>query len=596
MRLRSKLGIVAGAVIFSILAGTGVSYALWSTQATATGTVKVADLADNCTNVTSMLNASFEEPVATQDVNFANDGVMPGWRSKNTAGQAVRIEYWKNNAYGVNAPVGNQFVELNADVAGTLYQSLSTTPGQTLQWSLLHRARQGNDTMQLSIGAVGAPVSQGQFTDSTAGWVRYSGAYVVPAGQTTTELSFIAISTGSGNASIGNFLDDVSFGSGPCVTASSTVASATPMTTNTVTYTTTVANSGSSPSSSTLFSTTIPAGLTYVPGTLAVNGVAGGSVNGSTLTVGLGTGATATAGGQQAQGTSSVVTFQAVVNAAAGTVIDYTPTVTYANGLALSWTKTVTAANAPLTVAADTVAPGKPGTPVASGTAGTQTTLSWTASTDNVGVTAYDVYRSGTTAPVGTVDGTTLTFTDTGLTPWSSYTYTVKARDAAGNTSVASNATTVVITPAGLTTTAQYRLTPQNATTYCLANSSTSNNGTVSVGTSNNACTSSDARDWSFVPDADGYAQITLSSNLRYLTATQNSTTVSATGTTTAGTGQDWKVTRVGTTGANYTIESRIRPGYCLDHTNANSTTVVLAVCAANPANDTSQVWGATAR
>jgi len=63
-------------------------------------------------------------------------------------------------------------------------------------------------------------------------------------------------------------------------------------------------------------------------------------------------------------------------------------------------------------------------------------TLSWTASTDNVGVTAYDVYRGSTLA--GTTNGTTTTYTDSGLTAGTTYSYTVKARDAAGNASAAS--------------------------------------------------------------------------------------------------------------------------------------------------------------
>jgi len=62
--------------------------------------------------------------------------------------------------------------------------------------------------------------------------------------------------------------------------------------------------------------------------------------------------------------------------------------------------------------------------------------LTWTASTDNVGVTGYYVYRNGGTTPVGTVAGTS--FTDTGLTQLTGYTYTVKAFDAAGNVSLAS--------------------------------------------------------------------------------------------------------------------------------------------------------------
>ncbi|MET7401615.1 DUF4832 domain-containing protein [Dactylosporangium sp. NPDC005572] len=94
-----------------------------------------------------------------------------------------------------------------------------------------------------------------------------------------------------------------------------------------------------------------------------------------------------------------------------------------------------------------------PSTPVLSspGKTDTTVTLSWTASTDNVGVTGYEVYR-GTTL-VGSPAGTT--FTDTGLTASTAYGYTVKARDAAGSRSAASNTVTVTTNatpppPAGL--------------------------------------------------------------------------------------------------------------------------------------------------
>jgi chitodextrinase len=60
--------------------------------------------------------------------------------------------------------------------------------------------------------------------------------------------------------------------------------------------------------------------------------------------------------------------------------------------------------------------------------------LAWNASSDNIGVTGYDVYRG--TTKVSTVTGTTATVS--GLSPSTSYAFTVKAHDA-GNVSAASN-------------------------------------------------------------------------------------------------------------------------------------------------------------
>ncbi len=80
------------------------------------------------------------------------------------------------------------------------------------------------------------------------------------------------------------------------------------------------------------------------------------------------------------------------------------------------------------------------------GTTSSSVSLSWTASTDNVAVTGYNVYRGTTLA------GTTATtsYTDSGLTASTQYGYTVEAYDAAGNTSTASTAVTAT-TSAGST-------------------------------------------------------------------------------------------------------------------------------------------------
>jgi len=78
----------------------------------------------------------------------------------------------------------------------------------------------------------------------------------------------------------------------------------------------------------------------------------------------------------------------------------------------------------------------------ASSSSATQINLSWTASTDNVGVTGYKVERcSGVSCTnfvqIATPSGTT--FNDTGLAPSAAYSYRVRATDAAGNLSPYSN-------------------------------------------------------------------------------------------------------------------------------------------------------------
>ncbi|WP_298544592.1 fibronectin type III domain-containing protein [uncultured Aquimarina sp.] len=91
---------------------------------------------------------------------------------------------------------------------------------------------------------------------------------------------------------------------------------------------------------------------------------------------------------------------------------------------------------------ADTTAPTAPTNLTGTNTTQTTTDLSWTAATDNVGVTGYDVYQDGTL--VTTV--TTTNYTATGLTANTSYAFIVRAKDAAGNESADSNTANVTTT------------------------------------------------------------------------------------------------------------------------------------------------------
>ncbi|MFD0977174.1 M4 family metallopeptidase [Salinimicrobium gaetbulicola] len=107
--------------------------------------------------------------------------------------------------------------------------------------------------------------------------------------------------------------------------------------------------------------------------------------------------------------------------------------------------------------APDTQAPSAPANLAASGTTQTSTSLSWNASTDNVGVTGYDIYKNGSfLATVGTTS-----YTANGLTASTTYSFYVKAKDEAGNVSAKSN--TISVTTSG------------SAVTYCSSKGSNSN-------------------------------------------------------------------------------------------------------------------------
>ncbi len=83
----------------------------------------------------------------------------------------------------------------------------------------------------------------------------------------------------------------------------------------------------------------------------------------------------------------------------------------------------------------DTQAPTTPTLQTASATGPTSVQLSWSASTDNIGVTGYQISRNGSV--VGT--STSISYTDTGLTGLTTYTYEVRAKDAVPNYSAWSN-------------------------------------------------------------------------------------------------------------------------------------------------------------
>ncbi|MFC4504125.1 MULTISPECIES: glycosyl hydrolase family 18 protein [Streptomyces] len=92
-------------------------------------------------------------------------------------------------------------------------------------------------------------------------------------------------------------------------------------------------------------------------------------------------------------------------------------------------------------------APSAPGTPTASGVTDTSVKLTWSAATDDKGVKNYDVLRDG--AKVATV--TTTSYTATGLTAGTDYSFTVQARDTADQTGPASGAVAVHTTGGGTT-------------------------------------------------------------------------------------------------------------------------------------------------
>ncbi|MFE6495255.1 hypothetical protein [Streptomyces sp. NPDC057748] len=222
----------------------------------------------------ALANGSFEEPVVT-GVEILPDASqtqaakrVPGWLTTSTDHM---IELWHSGFNGVPAAHGSQFAELNARQVATLYQDLPTTPGSKLYWRLYHRGRAGQDTMALDIGAPGSAVEQRRFTDGSTAWGYYTGTYTVPASQTLTRFAFRSVSAAGGNQSIGNFLDGVFFGTAPHIVLTKTAVPAGPLEVgDVITYRITALNEGGGAAEALTVTDAIPAGTTYLPGSLRI--------------------------------------------------------------------------------------------------------------------------------------------------------------------------------------------------------------------------------------------------------------------------------------------------------------------------------------
>jgi hypothetical protein len=191
--------------------------------------ITFASIADvKSAQASGLINGGFEAPgtpsQATNTYSFRNESEVLGWE---TTDSQNKIEIWGTGFNGVSAAEGTQFAELNANSASTLSQVVSgIASGLEVGFEFFHRARVGTDVMNLTITDLGLDNIFGSSDDTslftknysatTAAWVQKTNAGEAPIITLGNNLRFAysAISTGSGNASIGNFLDGVSFGVG----------------------------------------------------------------------------------------------------------------------------------------------------------------------------------------------------------------------------------------------------------------------------------------------------------------------------------------------------------------------------------------------
>ena len=150
-------------------------------------------------------NGSFETPVMSDDgYEGVNSGVA-GWYTIST-----NLLEWLRNWGGLPAAHGTHYTEVHTGSADTIYQTITTTPGETLNITFYHSARKDEFDNQMRVLAgpnTGSLTQLGDLVETDGEWVLYSRSYTVPNSHTSTVFAFEAVDP-TGNA--GNLVDGVS--------------------------------------------------------------------------------------------------------------------------------------------------------------------------------------------------------------------------------------------------------------------------------------------------------------------------------------------------------------------------------------------------
>ena len=179
-----------------------------------------------------LVNGSFEDinpslPLGTYIITNQNN--VPGWLTTSTDSN---IEVWSNGFSSssngaVFAYEGQQFAEINATQFATLYQDvLGIASGSIVGFQFAHRGRSGVDSMRLTITDLGSDgllngiddtiLFSNDYSDGNDAWGFYTsaGESAITALGNTTRFAYQALTTASGNDTVGNFIDAADFGVG----------------------------------------------------------------------------------------------------------------------------------------------------------------------------------------------------------------------------------------------------------------------------------------------------------------------------------------------------------------------------------------------
>jgi glucosylceramidase len=228
----------------------------------------------------------------------------------------------------------------------------------------------------------------------------------------------------------------------------------------------------------------------------------------------------------------------------------------------------------------------------ASNTTASATTLSWGASSGGSGTVTYAIHRNG--AQIATTTGTS--YTNTGLSPSTTYGYTVTATDTAGDTSAVSNTasvTTLASSGTGISSSTWYEVQNSNSGD-CVddTNGSTANGTAVQQW----ACsTGSTNQEWEFQPTSGGYYQVVTRNAPTEAWDVTGGTSATGNGTpiqlwsATGGTNQQWLPTLQ--SDGSYTFTARNSGSECLDVTNRSTSNGTQLQQWACTAGDTAQTF-----
>jgi hypothetical protein len=146
-----------------------------------------------------------------------------GWQTTSTDN---KIEIWRNgqtNRPGVEAPLGEQWAEINATENATLFQDVTISTSGLVDLGFYHRGRIGSDTLNVTVTYLGLDnvigggddsqvFSRDYSTDNTA-WVLYNEQdQFTSIANGKYRFAYAAVSTSSGDATVGNFIDNPFFG------------------------------------------------------------------------------------------------------------------------------------------------------------------------------------------------------------------------------------------------------------------------------------------------------------------------------------------------------------------------------------------------